>query len=83
MAAVVAVWCGSWKGGRVISGAPGGRVMATEWIAVTSSAASRSSGGSRAGMRSASIVLPLPGGPSSSAWWPPAAATSIAVRPSD
>ena len=49
--------------GRVTSGAPGGSVPAIEWIAVTSSAASSSSGGSSPGSRSASIVLPAPGGP--------------------
>jgi hypothetical protein len=83
IAAVVAVWCGSWNGGRVISGSSLGSADATECTAVTSSAASRSSAGSSPGIRSASMVLPLPGGPSSSAWCPPAAATSTAVRPND
>ena len=48
------------------------------WMRVTSSASSRCSGGSNAGRRRASIVLPLPGGPSSSRLCPPAAAISSA-----
>ena len=47
--AIVAEWCGASKVGRVTSGAPGGSVPATEWMAVTSSAACSSSGGSRPG----------------------------------
>ena len=43
---------------------------------------SSSSGGSSPGSRSASMVLPAPGGPSRNRWWPPAAATSSARRPS-
>jgi hypothetical protein len=62
-AAIVAEWCGASKVGRVTSGASGGSVPAIEWIAVTSSAACSSSGGSRPGRRSASMVLPAPGGP--------------------
>ena len=69
----------TWAG--VTSGASGGRVPATEWIAVTSSAACSSSGGSSPGSRSASIVLPAPGGPVRNRWCPPAAATSTARRP--
>ena len=80
IAALVAVWCGAQNGGSVSSGLPAGRVPATEWIAVTSSAASGSSRGSTVGSRSASMVLPTPGGPSSSRWWPPAAQISAARR---
>jgi len=65
MAALVAVWWGAQNGGSVISGHPGGNVPATEWMAVTSSAATRSSAGMIVGMRSASMVFPAPGGPSS------------------
>src|SRR5664280_104004 len=64
--ATVAVWWGSRYGGRVISGQPGGSTPATECTTVTSRAASRSSGGSSPGSRSASMVLPAPGSPSSS-----------------
>lgn len=49
---------------------------------VTSRAASSSSSGRIDGSRSASMVLPAPGGPSSARWCPPAAATSSARRPS-
>ena len=41
-----------------------------------------SSGGSTVTSRSASIVLPTPGGPDSSRWWPPVAAISSASRAS-
>lgn len=51
-----------------------------EWTAVTSRDSSRVSGGMRVGMRSASMVLPAPGGPVHRTWWPPAAATSMASR---
>ena len=68
MAATEAVWWGAWNGGRVTSGEPAGRVPATECTAVTSIAAPRSSGGSTPGSRSASIVLPAPGGPTMSRW---------------
>ena len=44
---------------------PGGSVPATEWMAVTSRAAAASSRGRTVGSRSASMVLPTPGGPSS------------------
>ena len=40
-----------------------------------------SRGGSTPGNRSASMVLPEPGGPDRRRWWPPAAATSTARRP--
>jgi hypothetical protein len=78
---MVAEWCGASNGGRVSSGASDARVPAMEWIAVTSSAACSSSGGRRPGRRSASIVLPAPGGPARNRWCPPAAATSTARRP--
>ena len=61
---------------------PPGSTPATEWIAVTSSDSSRASAGSSPGSRSASIVLPAPGGPCRSTWCPPAAATSRANRAS-
>ena len=65
MAALVAVWCGPQNGGSLISGLPGGSVPAIEWMDVTSSAAAGVSGGKIVGMRSASMVFPAPGGPSS------------------
>ena len=66
MAAFVAVWCGAQKGGSVTRGRSARRVPATEWMELTSSAAAGSSGGKIVGSRSASRVLPTPGGPSSS-----------------
>ena len=45
MAAAEAEWCGARNGGTRISPAPGASTPATEWIRVTSSAASSSSGG--------------------------------------
>ena len=68
MAALVAVWCGARKGGSSSSGTWAGSVPATEWMAVTSNAAARSSLGKMVGIRSASMVLPAPGGPSSDRW---------------
>ena len=65
IAALVAVWCGARKGGSVSSETWGGKVPATECMAVTSSAAAVSRRGNMVGIRSASIVLPAPGGPSS------------------
>ena len=62
--------------------APAGSSPATECTVVTSSDSSKVSGGSSPGRRLASIVLPAPGGPTSSRLWPPAAATSSARRPS-
>ena len=50
------------------------------WIAVTSSASSVESGGSRPGSRRASIVLPAPGGPIMRRLCPPADAISSARR---
>ena len=64
IAALVAVWCGARNGGSVSSGTCAGNVPATEWMAVTSSAAAVSSLGKMVGIRSASMVLPAPGGPS-------------------
>ena len=80
IAAAEAVWCGARKGGRETSGRPGGRIPATEWMRVTSSASSCSSGGRIPGRRRASIVFPVPGGPASRRLWPPAAAISSARR---
>ena len=53
------------NGGTSTSPVPGMRAPATEWIDVTSIAAAVSSLGRIVGSRSASIVLPAPGGPSS------------------
>ncbi len=74
-------WCGARKGGRS-NRAPSGSVPpAAEWTRVTVNASSGVSGGSRPGRRSASMVLPDPGGPTMRRWWRPAAATSMARRP--
>ena len=54
------------------------RRPAIEAIAATSSASALDSGGSRRGKRAASMLLPLPGGPTISTLCPPAAATSSA-----
>ncbi len=66
IAALVAVWCGAQNGGSMISGWRGGRRPATEWMELTSRASASSSGGKIVGNRSASMVLPTPGGPRSS-----------------
>ena len=50
---------------------------------MTSSASSKSSGGRIPASRLAIIVLPAPGGPTSSRLWPPAAAISSARRASN
>ena len=74
-AALVIVWCGA-RNGRSLDepvGAP-----SAEYTFVVSSASSRLIGGSTVGMRRASIVLPMPGGPESSRLWPPATAISSA-----
>ena len=63
IAAADAEWCGARNGGTRIRPPPGASTPATEWIRVTSSAASSSSGGRIPGSRRASIVLPVPGGP--------------------
>jgi hypothetical protein len=60
------VWCGARNGRLRIGAVPGASRPATEWIAVTSIAASTSSSGSRPGSRRASIILLHPGGPDSS-----------------
>ena len=80
MAALLAVWCGAQNGGAVSSGLWSGSTPATEWIEVTSRAAAMSSRGSTVGIRSASMVLPAPGGPSRHRWCPPAAQISAARR---
>ncbi len=80
IAALLAVWCGAQNGGAASSGLRSGSTPATEWMAVTSSAAAASRRGSTVGIRSASMVLPAPGGPSRHRWWPPAAQISAARR---
>jgi len=80
-AAAEAPWCGALNGGIVISGRSGGRIPATEWIRVTSSASARVSVGRIEGSRRASIVLPVPGGPARRRLCSPAAAISSARRP--
>ena len=76
--------CGAGPGtaGGGSAGRPAGARPAIDCSAVTSSAASSSSSGRIDGSRSASIVLPAPGGPNRARWWPPAAATSRPYRPS-
>ena len=54
----VAEWCGANHGGRRSSPLPSGRVPATEWSAVTSSACSIVRSGRIEGIRSAIEVLP-------------------------
>ena len=74
-------WWGARKGGRS-NRAPSGRAQpAAEWMRATVSASWSVSGGRRPTRRSASIVLPEPGGPIIRRWWRPAAATSMARRP--
>ena len=51
------------KGRMASTPAPGGRVPATEWIALDSSDSSKVNAGSTPGARRASIVFPPPGGP--------------------
>ncbi len=74
-----ALWCGWRNGGSVRSAGPRW-TPAAEWILVTSSASARSSGARIVGRRRASIVLPMPGGPTNSRWCAPAAATESARR---
>ena len=50
----------------------------SEWIFVTVIASASVSGGRMPGRRRASIVLPVPGGPTKRTLWPPAAAISSA-----
>jgi len=52
---------------------------ATEWILVVSSASFIVSGGRMLGTLLASMVFPLPGGPTRMILCPPAAATSMAL----
>src|SRR6266571_4919579 len=66
------VWCGARNGRRATSDSPSGRVPATEWIFVVSSASSRLILGKIVGRRRASIVFPEPGGPTMSMLCPPA-----------
>ena len=70
-AAAEAVWCGASNGGRRIRAVHRPAAPLSEWTAVTSIAASSSRSGSRPGSRSASIVLPDPGGPTMSRRCPP------------
>lgn len=72
------VWCGLRKGRRRTSGDSGVSRPMTEWICVTSSASSRVISGRMDGKRRASMLLPEPGGPTSSTLCAPAAATSSA-----
>lgn len=81
-AATLDVWCGATNGGSVINGRRAVKRPATECTAVTSSASSWRSGGSRPGKRCASIVFPIPGGPVNIRWCAPAAANSTAKRAS-
>ncbi len=56
-------WCGARKGGRSKSSPSGRAQPAAEWMRATVRASADVSGGSRPSRRSASIVLPEPGGP--------------------
>ena len=62
-AARVAVWCGARNGGRVMSPRAGSKMPATECREVTVTASACSRGGRIEGSLSASMVLPVPGGP--------------------
>ena len=62
------LWWGARNGGWPTSPPCRGR-PAAEWIRVTSSACSVVRAGSSPSRRRASIVLPEPGGPTSSRWW--------------
>jgi hypothetical protein len=72
---------GPGKGGWLTSTPSGSGTPAAECTLVTTSDSSGVSAGSRPGRRSASMVLPEPGGPTISRWCRPAAATSRAWRP--
>ncbi len=61
------MWCGARNGRRTIRRSA--LIPATLWIRVTSIASSRVSGGRIDGIRRASIVLPVPGGPSINRLW--------------
>ena len=65
IAALVAVWCGARKGGSVSSGTCGGQGSGHRMDGRDFQRGGRSSRGKMVGIRSASIVLPAPGGPSS------------------
>jgi hypothetical protein len=80
--AMDAEWCGAMSVGTVMSGTLGDSLPAMEWMAVTSSASFGVSGGNSPVMRSANMVLPVPGGPTSSRLCAPAAETSSAHRAS-
>ena len=80
-AAIDVEWCGATNGGVRVSPSAGS-TPATERMAASASASSEESSGSSPAIRCASIVLPVPGGPTSSRWCPPAAATSSARRAS-
>ena len=73
-------WCGDRNGRDRKTPSPPANSPATEWSWVVSSASSRVSLGKMVVTRRASMVLPAPGDPTSSALWPPAAATSSARR---
>ena len=75
------VWCGERNGGvtrrlRGRSSSP-----ATDAMLATCSMSAYGSGGSNPASRSASMLLPLPGGPIIRRLWPPAAATVSARLP--
>ena len=81
IAGAEALWCGASNGGVRTSSRSGVPPAVRERMAVTSMAASSSSGGRMLGSRSASMVFPDPGGPVKSRWCPPAAAISRANLP--
>ena len=78
-ATVLAVWWGE-RNGRSVTMPSSPKMPATEWILVTSSASAKVISGMMEGMQRASIVLPVPGGPTSSRLCPPLTATSRARR---
>ena len=77
-AAAESEWWGARNGRRADGASPGVTRPATEWIATTSSASASPNAGRIVGSRRASIVFPVPGGPTMSTAWPPAAAISSA-----
>ncbi len=81
-AAIELEWWGATNGGTVLSAPPAGSRPATDRMAASASASAGASRGSSPTNRWASIVLPVPGGPTSRTWWPPAAAISSACRAS-
>ena len=82
IAGVEALWCGATNGGTRSSPDASCSSPASERTDITSRATSSVRGGRIVTIRSASIVLPEPGGPPRSRWWPPAAASSTAARAS-